>query len=183
MINFSIDEVLPCLVDTKTNEILDTIARKIENKEILTKYNRKTDWFVNWSKFSDDTDIYALTLKDSLDFQGLIAVQNDDNALAVHVMWGCTAPHNNIWKYGKQRYKGVGGHLLAIASDLSLKNGYDGTIYAEAMDKKLFEHLIETANASPLPAIENHPYRFVINEKAARRIREVYNYEWSDGIL
>ena len=62
----------------------------------------------------------------------MVAIQYDTEARAVHLIWGCTAPHYNIWKYGKQEYRGVGGHLIAIAAELSEKHGYDGFLYGDA---------------------------------------------------
>ena len=78
-------------------------------------------------------------MKGDDEIQGMIAVQYDDVAMAVHAIWGCTAPHNNVWTNGKQKYSGVGGHLFAIASELSYQHGYDGFVYGEAADRKLYE--------------------------------------------
>lgn len=182
MITFKIDELTPCLKSTDTGEFFDTEVVRLRRKSFLSKFNSKTGWYVNWSNFHKDAEIYALVLKGSMDIQGLIALEYDEGAKAVHVMWGCTAPHNNIWAYGTQRYKGVGGHLLAIASDLSMKKGYDGFIYGEAMDADLYDYYINEFHAMPLPPTHN-PYRFMLSDEATKRIREVYDYEWTDEII
>ena len=83
-------------------------------------------------------EIYALVLEGTFDVQGLIAISYDDVNSAVHINWACTAPQNNVWIYGKQKFSGVGGHLFAIAGDLSVRRGYEGFVYGEAM-----EHIME----------------------------------------
>ncbi len=182
MITFKVDEVIPCLKDTETGEIFDTEVIRIRRRSFLSKFNRNTGWYINWSKFSEGTEIYALVLKGTIDIQGLIAISYDDEAKAVYAQWGCVSPHNNIWQYGKKKYSGVGGHLIAIASDLSVRHGYDGFIYAEAMDKELYDYYCREFNAMPLPPI-NNPYRFMLSDVSTARIREVYNYEWTDDVI
>ena len=115
--------------------------------------------------------------------QGMIAVENDDVANAIHVVWTCTAPENNVWANKTQKYSGVGGHLFAIASELSVQRGYDGYIYGEAMDRQLFEYYQKEFGAFPIPARDGHPYTFMLTDKATQRIREVYDYVWTDDQL
>ena len=182
MITFAIDDIVPCLKDTSTGEIYNTEIIQIRNKKVLEKYNSRTGWYVNWSKFPRGTDVYALVLKGTNNIQGMIAIQYDDEAKAVHVLWGCTAPHNNIWEYGTQKYSGVGGHLLALASELSVKHGYEGFLIGEPMDKELFDYYIDQFGAIELPPL-NHPYRLMISDTATSRLREVYTYEWTDDII
>lgn len=43
---------------------------------------------MNWSRFEKDVEIYALVLKGTVDIQGMIAVEYDDVAKAVHIIWG-----------------------------------------------------------------------------------------------
>lgn len=179
MITFRIDEFTPCLKEVATGEIYDTEVVRIKRKSFLSKFNKKTGWYVNWSKFSEGTEVYALVLKGTVDIQGMVAIQYDNEAQAVYVLWGYTAPDNNIWEYGKKRFDGVGGHLFAIASDLSVKAGYDGFVYAEAMDKELFKYYLTEFGALPLPPA-NTPYRFMISDTMTEKIREVYSYEWTD---
>lgn len=182
MINFCVDEIIPCLKKVQTGEIYETEVVRVKRKSFLSKFNKNTGWYVNWSRFSEDTEIYALVLAGTTDIQGMVAVQYDDHAQAVYILWGCTAPNNNKWQYGKQEYAGVGGHLFAIASELSVKHGYDGFVYAEAMDEDLYNYYCEEFGAAYLPPL-NNPYRFMLSDKATAKIREVYTYEWTDGIL
>ena len=179
MIVFKIDEFTSCLKDAETGEIFETEVVRIRRKSFLSKFNKKTGWYVNWSKFPEGTEVYALVLKGTMSIQGMVAITYDYDAKAVYVLWGCTAPENNIWEYGKKKYSGVGGHLFAIASDLSVKAGFDGFIVAEAMDRELFDYYIAEFGALPLPPV-NNPYRFMISDETSQKMREVYDYEWTD---
>ena len=182
MITFIVDQIIPCLKDTESGEFFDTDVLQLKRKSFLSKFNKRTGWYINWSKFDQETEIYALVLKGTVDIQGLAAIRYDEEAKAVNLVWGCTAPQNNLWQYKKQKYSGVGGHLLAIASELSLKKGYDGFVYGEAMDEALYHYYISNFGALPLPPV-NNPYRFMLSDEATARIREVYNYEWSEEQL
>ena len=182
MITFEIDEIVPCIKDTETGDIYDTEVVRIRRKSILSKYNKNTGWYVNWSMFPEGTEVYALVLKGTNDIQGMVAIQYDDEAKAVYLVWGCVAPHNNIWQYGKKKFSGVGGHLIALASDLSVQHGYDGFLFGEAMDKDLYEYYCREFGATYLPPI-NNPYRFMLTDTATAHLREVYSYEWTDEII
>ena len=179
MICVTVDEMVPCLKEIQTGDIYETEVIRIKRKSVLSKYNKNTGWYVNWGKFPEGTEVYALVLKGTFDVQGMVAIQYDDVAKAVHVLWGCASPDNNVWQYGKKRFSGVGGHILAIAAELSVKHGFEGFIYGEAMDKGLYDYYSREFGALPLPAI-NNPYRFMLTDDATSRIREVYTYEWTD---
>ena len=71
MITFKIDELLPCLKKVETGEIFDTEVVRIKRKSFLSKFNRKTGWYINWSKFDDGIEVYALVLKGTMEIQGL----------------------------------------------------------------------------------------------------------------
>lgn len=109
----------------------------------------------------------------------MIAVQYDEEARAVYVIWGCTSSENNIWQYGKKKFAGVGGHLFAIAADLSIQAGFDGFIVAEAMDEELLGYYMREFGAAPLPPV-NNPYRFMLSDEMSTRLRKVYTYDWTE---
>jgi len=100
----------------------------------------------------------------------------------MHILWACTAPHNNIWEHKVQKYKGVGGHLFAIAAELSVKMGFEGYLYGEAMDEEILQHYIREFGAERLPRVI-HPYAMMIRGENTARIREVYSYDWSGETL
>ena len=178
MITFKIDELTPCLKLVETGEIYDTEIIRIKRKSVLQKFNSRTGWHCNWAKFDDDVEVYALVLKGTFDIQGLIAIKDVPAANAVHIEWACTAPENNVYEYGTQKFKGVGGHLLAFAGNKSVELGHGGFTFAEAMDSELFNYFINEFGAEPFPfGTPPHPYRFVIDEDTMVPIMEVYNYD------
>ncbi len=179
MITFYIDELTPCLKDTMTGDFVDTEVVRVKRKSFLAKFNRRTGWYVNWAKMPDDVEIYALVIKGTMDIQGLVAIKNDVDANAAYVHWACTAPHNNVWEYNEQRYKGVGGHLLAIVAQKSRQWGHEGVFHADAMDKEILEHYVKAFGAWKMP-LPGHPQHFVVEESAAHKLMEVYTYEWTD---
>lgn len=182
MIDFRVDSIVPCLKNVDTGDLYDTEVIRIGRKSVLTKYNKRNGWHVSWAELARDSEIYALVLKGTNDVQGLIALQYDPDARAVYVRWACTAPQNNIWQYGEQRFVGVGGHLLAIASELSVRHGYEGFLYADAADRELYMYYIERFGAMPLPPM-NNPYRFMLTGASTAYLREVYTYEWTDDVI
>lgn len=114
MINFTIDDLTPCLKNTTTGEIVETEVIQIKRKSFLSKYNRSTGWIVDWHKFLDENEVYALVIKGTVDIQGLIALRNDKSAKAVYIQWAVASPNNNKWDFDNQEYSGVGDHLLPL---------------------------------------------------------------------
>ena len=176
-INIWIDEIVPCLKDTVTGEMKETVVFKIESRSYLKQYTEQNGWQINWIELPADVEVYELALKDTKEIQGLVAVKNDANSRAAFLHWACTAPQNNKHDFGKQKYSGVGGHLFAIAADKSVQWGYEGAMHGFALNKELLEHYIETFNAEFLGML--HDYQFFINEVNAKKLLEVYNYEWN----
>ena len=176
-INIWIDEIVPCLKDTVTGEMKETVVFKIESRSYLKQYTEQNGWQINWIELPADVEVYELALKDTKEIQGLVAVKNDVNSRAAVLHWACTAPQNTNHDLGKQKYSGVGGHLFAIAADKSVQWGYEGAMHGFALNKELLEHYIETFNAEFLGML--HDYQFFINEINAKKLLEVYNYEWN----
>ena len=187
MITFIIDDLSQCLIEANTGDIVETEVLRVTRKSFLQKFNKTTGWYVNWSKFGPEVEIYALVIKGTVSVEGLVAIEKVPEQQAVHIRWGCTAPHNNIWANGTQRYKGVGGHLFAIAGQKSLEYGFGGFVYGEAADRELFEYYTDPERdikASPFPwGMPRHEYRIAVDEEAMKRIMEVYTYEYSDDTL
>ena len=181
MITVIIDELTPCLIDNRTGEVVPTEVIKIGRKSFLSKYNKKTGWYVNWAKLADENEIYALVLRGTVDIQGLIAVKPVVDFQAVFITWMCTAPSNNSLITTEPKYAGVGGHLFAIATDLSVKMEFGGTITGYAANADLASHYQEKFNAEVIGML--HPYHILIDEINAEKIREVYDYEWTNDEL
>lgn len=42
-----LDEIVPCLKDTETGEIKETVVFRIESRSFLKKFNEKNGWGIN----------------------------------------------------------------------------------------------------------------------------------------
>ena len=71
-----------------------------------------------------------------------------------------------------------GGHLFAIAAKKSCDFGYNGLMTGFAANKKLLEHYCDVFNAQHIGIL--HPFQFAVDEENARKIMEVYDYEWTN---
>lgn len=178
MINVYIDEFTPCLKDAKTGELVQTEVIRIKRKSFLKKYNKRNGWYVNWESLADENEIYALVVEGSVDIQGLVAIAKDIDMQAIYITWMCTNPVNNKLINSEVKYLGVGGHLFAIAAQKSVEYGFDGYMYGFAADRELLEHYIKAFNCEFIGVL--HPFQFAIDTENAARIREVYDYEWTD---
>lgn len=177
-IDIWIDGVVPCLKDTETNDIKETVVFKIESRAYLKKFQKKNGWHINWNEIPKDVEVYALALKDNNEIQGLIGIRNDKNSHAAYLHWACTAPHNNIHEFNSKKYVGVGGHLFAIAAEKSIQWGYEGAMHGFAANEKLLKHYIDVFHAEYLGML--HQYQFFIDEDRAKQLLEVYHYEWNE---
>ncbi len=178
MINVFIDEFTPCLKDGKTGELVQTEVIRVRRKSFLKKYNKKNGWYVNWASLAEENEIYALVVEGSVDIQGLVAITADKDMGAMYIAWMCTSPDNNKLLTEDVRYLGVGGHLFAIVAQKSFDFGYDGYMYGFAANKELLDHYVEAFNGEVIGVL--HPYQFAIDEMNAKKIMEVYDYEWTD---
>lgn len=181
MINVWIDEITPCLKDAVTGDIIETEIVEVTRKSLLSKYNKKTQWYINWGDLLSENEVYALVIKGTTDIQGLVALQRNEDFQAVYITWMCAAPHNNKEIASEPKYLGVGGHLFAVAVDKSLEYGYEGVITGFAADEKLLQHYCDTFGAFPLRAL--HQFHFMIDEVNAKNVKEAYTYEWTNAKL
>ena len=149
--------------------------------KIVGRSIQKNGWYVDWGKFLDENEVYALVVCGSVDIQGLVAVRPDENAAAAFVSWMCASPENNPEKTKHKRYEGVGGHLFAIAAQRSFDYGYKGAISGFASDRKLMEHYCKVLGAEPICML--HPYQIFIPEASGARIKEVYTFDWTEETL
>lgn len=174
--NVKVDRFVPCLLDTKTGELVDTEVCRFTARSQLKGYNSKTGWDINWQKVPKEVDVYGLSIKGQVELQGLVALRADEGAQAVYLHYAKTAPRNDKHATGRQDYEGVGGHLFALAVEVSEKAGFGGYLYGFAEDAKLERHYIEKLGAMHVGAL--HPFHFAVDEAAAKRLLEEYNYEW-----
>lgn len=120
-IDVLIDELTDCLVERSTGKQEETEYRV---RTALIKPEEYKGWKFDWSVTEKNGyNIYELFLKNDNIVQGRIATRVDGGVVDVDIVE--TAPHN----YGcTGKYQGVGGHLFAIACQISKESGCDGFV-------------------------------------------------------
>ena len=167
-LSIEIDRFTPCLVKTRTGEIVNTIYGAVQKSEL--KSLKRAGWNFNWS--ADDlanTDVYKLTLEGDDKIQGLIAITDFPKDKALYINLAESAPHN---LGNSKEYDGVGGHLFAIAAKESLDRGYGGFLFLDAKNMDLVQYYQEKFGATLLGM--PHPYRMFIDEIHAKKLLDIY---------
>lgn len=160
-IDIRIDELTDCLIERQTGNLVDTYYEK---RNVPIKQKDFKGWKFDWSKpEKNGYDIYELFLKDSETVQGRIAYRIDGGVADVDIVE--SAPQN-MGHNGK--YKGVGGHLFALACQASFEAGCDGFV-AFTAKTNLIEHYKESLGAKVL-----NGQRMYIDESAAKVLIEKY---------
>ena len=59
-IDIWIDEIVPCLKDTDTGAIEETVVFKIESRAYLKKFQKDNGWHINWNLIPKNVEVYAL---------------------------------------------------------------------------------------------------------------------------
>ena len=49
-IDIWIDEIVPCLKDTETGDIKETVVFKIQSRAYLKKFQKSNGWHINWNE-------------------------------------------------------------------------------------------------------------------------------------
>ena len=165
----TIDKFTPCLEDATTGELVSTIYKKATQEELTALKKWKFNWL---DKDLENTDIYKLCIVGNNDIQGLVALTDFQRDRAIYVNLAESAPHNT----GKnKKYNGVGGHLFAIAADISYEKGYGGFIFMDAKNIELVQHYSKTLGAVLLG--RPHPYRMFVDEENAVKLLNTYTLE------
>lgn len=164
-----IDSFTPCLKNTLTGEIVSTGFSSASKAEL----RKLSGWNFNW--LGDDlkaSEIYKLYVKGDGEIQGLVALTDFTRDKAIYVNIAESAPHN----LGKQKkFIGVGGHLFAIAAQISVEKGYGEFVFMDAKNMELVEHYRKTLGAVLLG--RPHQYRMVIDEESSAKLLSVYTFE------
>ena len=87
-----IDDIVPCLKETKTGDLKDTVVFKIESRSYLKKFKKSNGQHINWDEVPKDVKVYALALLDANEIQGLVRLKEDKNADAVYYTLGLRSP-------------------------------------------------------------------------------------------
>ena len=179
-LSIEIDKLTACLEDANGN-LLKTSAYKIEDKKVLKGFTKRAGWYANWSNLYEKYDVYALVLTDSPSvFQGLVAVENDDEAKVTTIQCAVASPENNPRISKNKKYYGVGGHLFAIALLASLKAGYGGVVVGHPSTLKLHKHYIECLGAEEFNAslyARNYQFTILLEGEKARKLYEKYTFD------
>ncbi len=159
---------------TSTGEIVETSYSPAEPSDI----SQTKKWRFDWSSAGlKNCEIYKLTAADDDRIQGLIAIQDIPKNKAVFIKIAESAPHN----MGKSKeYSGVGGHLYAIAAHRSMELGYGGFMYMDAKNLRLVSHYAKTLGAVFIGC--PHPYRMAIDEAAAKKLIDFYNFRRDSNV-
>ncbi len=166
--NIEIDKLTPCLEEVKTGKIVDTSFSPILKQEL----NELKNWKFKWTAADlNGCEIFKLTVNGDSRIQGLIAIKDIPKDRAVYVKIAESAAHN-IGEH--KEYAGVGGHLFSIAVLRSYELGYDGFTYMDAKNLRLVSHYSKTLGAIFIG--NPHPYRMAIDESAAKRLINLYNF-------
>lgn len=160
-IEILIDRFTDCLVERKTGQIVKT--NYIQRETPIQKKDY-SGWKFDWSiPQKNGYTVYELFVDGNNTVQGRIALKIEGGVANIDIVE--TAPHN----YGHSGiYEGVGGHLFAIACQVSCEHGCDGVV---AFDSKA--NLVEYYKKE-LYAIEIYPRRMVLFEDAAQRLLNKY---------
>lgn len=62
-----------------------------------------------------------------------------------------------------------------------MEEGFDGVMTGYAANQELLEHYCSVFHAEFLGIL--HPYQFIIDDVESAKIREVYDYAWTDEII
>lgn len=168
-ISIEIDKFTPCIVERKTGKIINTsysLVKEFDLKELNNK-GWKFDWTTEDLK---QLDIYKLTIKNSDEIQGLVALEYFPKDKAIYISLAENAP-NNLGLH--KQYEGVGGHLFAIAAEISNTKGYGGFLFMDAKNMELVSYYSEKFGATLLGM--PHQYRMYIDETNAQNLLKIYN--------
>ena len=126
-IDIEIESLTNCLISTETGEEFDTVYKEFKkniSKAEADELNRK-GWLFDWSlPQKEGYSVYGLYIVDDDELQGLIAFRHDRANYYTDASLVESAPINRVDK----KYKGVGGHLFAIAGKESFIAGNDGYV-------------------------------------------------------
>lgn len=165
-ISILIDKLTPCLIENSTGEVLNTVFKLAADSEL--EGLQAKGWLFDWSNIGvDDANIYKLLLENDDVIQGLVAAKVEKGS--VYIVLVESAPHN---LGDSKKYKGVGGHLIAIAIKLSHKMEFGGYVHFDAKNQELATHYTNNLGAKLIGGF--HEYRMIIDEVQAQEILKEY---------
>lgn len=164
------------ILNLETGIKKEVFVERIQSVAELKGLNKKTGWYINWSKMYEtpDVEVYAIRTTDRT-IQGLISLFDDKENKAVKIEWVVATPHNNkLMSFnGRKAYEGVGACLFAIAAHISIKLGYGGYVYGFAANDKLLDYYVKAFKVKPIRILR--PGHFTFSKTTYYNLMEVYN--------
>jgi hypothetical protein len=124
------------IVERKTELLFPVEFYELPPKEIKV-LQKQYRWNFKWiDSYKDGFIVYAMTIRNDGEIQGLISLQLNPDRQSVDIDIVESAP-NNLGSKG--RYDLVGEHLFTFACNVSFDNGFDGYVFFKAKTS-LIEH-------------------------------------------
>ena len=162
-LDIEIDGLTDCLEVRSTGETVETEFGPIKMTPTLQRKLKRERWRFDWTK-AEGENLFALRVKGEDIIQELISFSHEQGFTRVFLV-----ESNPINVSHEGKYKGIGGHLFAIAYYESKKHGNDGIVTMTAKTK-LVDHYAKTLGAHSLGAKEN----MAIDELAAQKLIDKY---------
>lgn len=160
-VDIQIDRLTDCLVERETGSIVGT--KYMERITTITKGECR-GWKFDWSTTQKNGyTVYELFVKGDNTVQGRISLKIDGGVADVDIVE--SAPHNYSHN-GK--FEGIGGHLFAIACQISFEAGCDGFV-AFTAKTDLVEYYKRTLRAQTVKG-----NRMYLDEEAANILIDKY---------
>lgn len=160
-VDILIDGFTDCLIERRTRKQVHTEYRaRIAPIKATETVGWKFDWRVTEKA---GYQIYELFTKNDTIVQGRISLKIEGGVANVDIVE--SAPHN----YGQAgKYEGVGGHLFAIACQVSMDAGCDGVV-AFTAKSELVEYYTKVLNAKIVKG-----RRMYLDEAVAKMLIDKY---------
>lgn len=166
-VSVEVDEFTPCLRKLSNGEIIQT-----ELEEYIPNGDELKNWEFDWERAAKEYVIFKLIAEGDKRIQGLLALKEDKENMAMYIGLVESSPFNNPHNalFVKKEYSGVGAHLFAEAVKQSYEKGYDGFVYFKAKTK-LIDYYKEELGAILINPSDG---TMAIDEKGAKKLYERY---------
>lgn len=128
-------------------------------------------WQSNWnSSYIQQPQLkkYAMETTETHELLGLCAFHDMPESVLLFVTYMESEPGSNPNITNHRAYSGIGAVMLAFAIQLSIDNGYGGTIALKAKTSELREHYIQCYGAIPFSHYD--PFLLLIDGEAAQNL-------------
>jgi hypothetical protein len=160
-VDIIIDGITPCLFHRETGVLVATSTIRIHPTREMFE-----GWRFDWSiPERQGYEVYALTVPEVSEVQGLIALRSDAKNLAVEG-YLLEANPENVGNCGI--YKGIGAHLTAFACKIALDRGFSA--YYFIAKTNLIEHYKNVLGARQVGSSQ----KMIIEGAAFRKLLEQY---------